>query len=79
MTTVGAGKSYEHENNYISNQPTARCCTGWFSYEFGTARAVDLTIEPIMSTYHAAAFGVVDPQGEFFRDFKLELQQGSAP
>jgi len=76
---TGAGKQYEHENNYIVNQPTAKVATGWFSYEFGSALANDFRIDPIMSTRHNASFGHVDPQEEYFRDFKKSLSLGGAP
>jgi len=46
----GSGKSYEHENNYIANQPTSKVSTGWFSYEHGTTTLEDFKILPIMST-----------------------------
>lgn len=70
---TGSGKAYEHENNYVSNQPTARCTFGWYSYGFGSHLARDLMIEPIMSSLHHVRLGHVNVQEEFFAKFRKTL------
>jgi hypothetical protein len=47
---TGSGKQYEHENNYIVNDPIAKITTGWWAYEHGMCKARDLRIEAIYSS-----------------------------